>query len=355
MTGPLVVFPVAGIPEVRAGDDLAALVCARVALEDGDVLAVTSKVVSKAAGRVVAGERAAVAAGQPGRVVARRGATVITRTQHGLVLAAAGVDASNVERGDAVVLPADPDASARSIRTSVAARSGHNVGVVITDTAGRPWRTGQTDIAVGCAGLAPVDDHSGRLDPFGNTLAVTAPAVADEVAAAADLVKGKLRRIPVAVLRGSGIAVLPVGRHGPGSAALVRPAAEDLFGLGAREAVVAAVERSDQQAMAAFAVDPVPLADLLERAGRRLDAGSARLVAAASTVELVVHGLVRRPVSRRAGALLAVAAAMERFCALVVAHGHSLTEEPHHIEVEPAAAPPGWLAVLRAGARSGHP
>ena len=356
MTPLLEVFAVAGLPQIRAGDDLAELVCARATLADGDVVAVTSKVVSKAAGQVVPGDRPAVAAAQPGRVVARRGATTITRTPHGLVLAAAGVDASNVEPGTCVLLPAEPDASARSLRMSIEARVGRNVAVVITDTAGRPWRLGQTDIAVGCAGMAPLDDHAGRLDSFGAPLSVTAPALADEVAAAADLVKGKLRQVPVAVLRASGIPVLPAGQHGPGAAALVRPPGEDLFGLGAREAVVAAVERADAEALAAFAPEPAPLVDLVERAASRLDADAARLAAVAGPAGLLVHGLVRTPAGRHLDAVLAVAVAAERLCALAASHGHTVTEEPRPIDADHGDVPaPRWQAVLRAGFRCGRP
>ena len=235
-----------GVPEVRAGDDLAALVIAALAPVDGDVVVVTSKVVSKAEGRVVPGadRDAAVAAelAEPGaRVVARRGPTTIVRTRLGLTMAAAGVDASNVERGSVVLLPLDPDGTARAIRHAVAERTGANVGVVVTDTAGRAWRTGQTDMAIGAAGLLVLDDHSGRTDAHGNELAVTAPALADELAGAAELAQGKLTARPFALVRGRADLVLPAGDDGPGAAALVRVEGEDLFGYGAREAVVRAL------------------------------------------------------------------------------------------------------------------
>ncbi len=248
MTGPrspvgatVVVRAPAGLPEVRDGDDLAALVLDRVDLEDGDVLVVTSKVVAKAEGRVVPGARDDHLAAETDRVVARRGPTRIVRTRHGLVLAAAGIDTSNVGPGTVVLLPVDPDASARRLREQVGERTGRNVAVVVTDTAGRAWREGQTDIAVGAAGLVVVDDHAGRRDAHGNELAVTAPAVADELAGAAELAQGKLSARPVAVVRGRGDLVLPAGRHGPGARALVRPEGGDLFGWGSREAVVRAV------------------------------------------------------------------------------------------------------------------
>ena len=240
----LVCLPVDGIGEVAAGADLAVLLLRATGpggIADGDVVVVTSKAVSKAEGRVLAGSREDALAEETDRTVARRGGTSIVRTRHGLVLAAAGIDASNTAAGTVVLLPRDPDGSARRLREDLAARAGVNVAVVVTDTAGRAWRTGQTDIAVGAAGLQPLDDHTGRTDPHGHELAVTAPAVADELAAAADLVKRKLDRRPAALVRGLSGIVLPRGDHGPGAAALVRPEASDRFGLGAREAVLAAL------------------------------------------------------------------------------------------------------------------
>jgi coenzyme F420-0:L-glutamate ligase/coenzyme F420-1:gamma-L-glutamate ligase len=235
-----------GVPEIRQGDDLAALVIAALSPVDGDVVLVTSKVVSKAEGRAVPGldRLAAVEAelAEPGaRVVARRGPTTIVRTRLGLTLAAAGVDASNIERGSVLLLPLDPDASARALRRAVAERTGANVGVVVTDTAGRAWRTGQTDIAIGAAGLTVLDEHAGRTDGYGNELAVTAPALADELAGAAELAQGKLTGRPFALVRGRADLVLPPGEDGSGAALLVRVEGEDLFGYGAREAVVRAL------------------------------------------------------------------------------------------------------------------
>jgi coenzyme F420-0:L-glutamate ligase len=256
--------PVDGIGEVREGDDLAALVLDAADLHDGDILVVTSKVVSKAEGRARATTREAALDGETDRVVARRGATSIVRTRHGLVLAAAGIDASNTEPGTVVLLPVDADASARRLREGVAERSGRNVGVVVTDTAGRAWRTGQTDIAVGAAGVEVVQEYAGQVDQQGNELAVTAPAVADELAAAADLVKRKLDRRPVAVVRGLEALVLPAGRHGPGAAALVRPESQDMFGLGAREAVLAAVRGEEDRGFGG----PAPAADLADALAR---------------------------------------------------------------------------------------
>lgn len=239
MTG-LHIWAPDGVDEVRPGDDLAGLVTDAFAsdpLRDGDVLVVTSKVVSKAEGRVYDGDRDSLLGSETVRVVARRGPTSIVRNRQGLVQAAAGIDASNVEAGRVVALPEDPDASARALRESLAP----NVAVIVTDTAGRAWRTGQTDLAIGVAGLMPLEDHAGRRDDYGNDLVVTAPALADEIASAADLVKGKLARRPFAVMRGLEDRVLPRGEHGPGAVALQRPLEEDLFALGAREAVVAAL------------------------------------------------------------------------------------------------------------------
>lgn len=240
MTTVLVTAP-DGVPEVRPGDDLADLLLAVVTPADGDVVVVTSKVVSKAEGRVRPGPRDDALAAETRRVVARRGPTTIVRTVHGLTLAAAGIDASNVEAGSVVLLPEDPDGSARALRTAVLERTGRNVGVVVTDTAGRAWREGQTDIAIGAAGVRVVEDFSGRSDAHGNELAVTAPAVADEVAGTAELAQGKLGGRPFAIVRGRSDLVLAAGDDGPGARALVRPEGADLFGYGAREAVVRAV------------------------------------------------------------------------------------------------------------------
>lgn len=235
-----------GLPEVREGDDLATLVetataLAALELAHGDIVVVTSKVVSKAEGLVRPGDRDEALAGETIRVVARRGPTTIVRNRLGLTMAAAGIDASNVPVGTIALLPPDPDASARRIRQALHDRTGVNVGVVITDTAGRAWRQGQTDIAIGAAGLQVVEDHRGRVDPHGHDLRVTLPAVADEIAGAAELVQGKVTGRPVAIVRGRADLVLPSDVPGAGAAGLIRPEGEDLFGLGAREAVVLAL------------------------------------------------------------------------------------------------------------------
>ncbi len=233
-----------GVPEILPGDDLAAALLPLVELADGDIVAVTSKVVSKAEGQQVSGDRAAWVTAETSRLVAQRGETRIVRNKLGLTMAAAGVDTSNVQAGTLLLLPRDPDASARTLRTAIAERTGHNVGVVVTDTAGRAWREGQTDIAIGAAGVRVLESYAGRVDEHGNELAVTAPAVADELASAAELASGKLGSRPFAVLRGRADLVLEPGEHGTGSALLVRDEGTDLFGYGAREAVVRAVARA---------------------------------------------------------------------------------------------------------------
>ena len=250
-----------GVGEVAAGDDLAALVLRHCDLETGDVLAVSSKVVSKAEGRVRAGDRESALESETARVVARRGPTTIVRTHHGLTLAAAGIDASNVPVGSHVLLPADPDASARRLRVGIAA-AGPNVGVIVTDTAGRAWRTGQTDIAIGAAGLLVSESFAGRHDLHGNPLMVTEPAVADELAAAAELASGKLGSRPFRVLRGRPDLVLPRGERGPGAGALLRADGADMFGYGAREAVLQALRRQGQSVFGSPA-GPTELADAL--------------------------------------------------------------------------------------------
>jgi coenzyme F420-0:L-glutamate ligase/coenzyme F420-1:gamma-L-glutamate ligase len=254
-----------GVGEVRRGDDLADLLLPLVDPVDGDIVCVTSKAVSKAEGQVRAGDRAEAVVAETVRLVARRGPLSVVVNRLGLTMAAAGVDASNVEPGHVVLLPEDPDASARALRAAVAARTGANVGVLVTDTAGRAWREGQTDIAIGAAGLVVVDDHAGRTDAYGNDLQVTAPAVADELAGAAELAAGKLRGRPFTVVRGRGDLVLPPGDDGPGADGLLRPAGSDLFGLGAREAVLAALSADPGQRRAFGApADPDELAGLLK-------------------------------------------------------------------------------------------
>ena len=262
----LTVWAPDGAPEVAEGDDLAAMLVALLpadgpdALADGDVVMVTSKVVAKAEGRVRAGPREDAVVEETVRVVARRGPTIIARTRHGLTMAAAGVDGSNVATGQVVLLPVDPDSSAQLMRRRLAELTGHVVGVVVTDTAGRAWREGQTDIAVGAAGIRVVEDFAGRVDGHGNALVVTAPAVADELAGAAELAQGKLGGRPFAVVRGRADLVLPAGDDGPGAGALVRPDHADMFGFGSREAVLRAL--AAEPADAAVYGRPAPAEEL---------------------------------------------------------------------------------------------
>ena len=249
------VIPVTGLPEITAGADLAALIAeAAPDLRDGDILVVTSKIVSKAEGRVVTAPREQAIEAETVRVVARRGPTTIAQTRHGLVLAAAGVDESNTAPGTVVLLPEDPDESARRIRKALHGRAGVRIGVLVTDTMGRPWRAGQTDNAIGAAGVGPVRDHRGEPDTFGNILEVTVAAVADEIASAADLVKGTARRGPAAVVRG--LPDLVTEPDGPGARAIIRAAGEDMFRFGSADVPLA---RRTIRAFTAEPVDPEPV------------------------------------------------------------------------------------------------
>jgi coenzyme F420-0:L-glutamate ligase/coenzyme F420-1:gamma-L-glutamate ligase len=253
MSAGLQIVPLAGLPEITGGDRLGELIAAALAraderLAEGDVVAVAQKAVSKAEdrmrdlGAVSAGSRARDLAGELGKdprlvelilsesrevVLAERG-VLIVETLSGLVCANAGIDASNVPGADHVtLLPEDPDASARRIRAELAEATGVPAAVVVTDSFGRPWRLGQTDVAIGCAGLVPLDDWRGRSDAEGSELAATAIGLADEVAAAADLARRKDERVPVCVVRG--LARYTGPGAGPGAAALRRPEEEDLF------------------------------------------------------------------------------------------------------------------------------
>jgi coenzyme F420-0:L-glutamate ligase/coenzyme F420-1:gamma-L-glutamate ligase len=229
---------VTGLPEIKPGADLATLIAdAAPGLADGDIVVITSKIVSKAEGRVIRAGRDEAIDAETARVVARRGPSRIVETRHGLVLAAAGVDASNTVPGTVVLLPEDPDGSARRLRKALCDRLGARIGVIISDTMGRPWRTGQTDTAIGAAGVTPLRDHRGQADTFGTPLEVTLTATADELAAAGDLVKEKTSGIPVAIVRG--LAHLVTGTDGPGAQALIRPAAEDMFRFGSADVLTA--------------------------------------------------------------------------------------------------------------------
>jgi coenzyme F420-0:L-glutamate ligase/coenzyme F420-1:gamma-L-glutamate ligase len=226
-------IPVTGMPEVGSGDSVADLIVAATDdIRDGDVVVVTQKVVSKAEGRLIdvdpddpLSHKAAVEA-ESVRILRRRGDLIMTETRHGFVCANAGVDLSNVERGKAALLPLDPDRSARRIRDRLRARLGVTIGVVVSDTFGRPWRRGVTDVAIGVAGIAGVVDLRGTEDGLGRTLLVTEVCVADEIAAAAELVMGKSAGVPVAIVRGVDRSWL---RDASVAGEIVRPHHEDLF------------------------------------------------------------------------------------------------------------------------------
>ena len=228
----ITLIPITGLPEIRPGDQLASLIADRFTLAPGDVVVVTQKVVSKAEDRLIevdpddpVSHKAAVEA-ESVRVLRRRGDLIMTETRHGFVCANAGVDLSNVARGQAALLPVDPDRSARRIRDGLRARIGVVVGVVVSDTFGRPWRRGVTDVAIGIAGVAGVVDLRGTEDALGRTLMVTEVCVADEIAAAAELVMGKSAGVPVAIVRGVDGTWL---RDASVASEIVRPHHEDLF------------------------------------------------------------------------------------------------------------------------------
>ena len=260
------ILPVTGLPEFRPGDDLAAAIAAAAPwIADGDVLLVTSKVVSKVEGRLVPSPtdpderdalRRALIDEETVRLVAQVGRTKIVENRLGIVAAAAGVDASNVHADEIAVLPTDPDASAARLRAEFA-RRGRDVGVIVTDTQGRAWRMGVTDVAIGAAGVVVLADHRGTVDAFGNELVVTQVAIGDELAAAGDLVKGKLDAVPVAVARGLGVLVerplaLPPGAPpsartpgAPPSARINFPGAHEPAGFGTEVTQVDDFSRAD--------------------------------------------------------------------------------------------------------------
>lgn len=294
----VVAVAVPGIGEVRAGDDLAATVVAACAaagivVGDGDVLVVASKVVAKAEGRAVpaadAAARQRAIEGQSVRLVAERllpdgRRTQVVQSRSGPVMAAAGVDASDVDDGTVLLLPADPDASARALRERVRALTGAGPAVLVTDTGGRPWREGVTDFALGTAGLGVLDDLRGTLDRSGRRIEVTVRAVADEIAAAADLVKGKAAGTPVAVVRGTGAFV--TAEHGPGAASLVRVGPGDWFAHGHVEAVAAALGVVPDDAGAPAPPPIVPRRSAEDRLARALAVARAgRGIDATLTVE----------------------------------------------------------------------
>lgn len=258
------ILPVPGLPEFRPGDDVAvAIATAAPWLRDADVVVVTSKVLSKSEGRIVAAPtdpeardalRRKLVDAEAVRVLARKGRTLITENAIGLIQAAAGVDGSNVDKSELALLPIDPDGSAAALRRRLRELLGVTVGVLVTDTMGRAWRTGQIDAAIGAAGVPVLHAYAGAHDEHGNELVVTEVAVADEIAAAADLVKGKLTGIPVAVVRG-----LTLPDDGSTGRDLVRPGEEDLFWLGTAEALELGRRQAQsmRRSVRRFAAQPV--------------------------------------------------------------------------------------------------
>jgi len=288
----ITIFAPDGIGEVAAGSDLAAIILEAIAADplgpllDGDIVVVTSKIISKAEGRVEqASRRAELIGSETKRTLARRGETRIVRTHNGLTLAAAGIDRSNLPAESILLLPRDPDASAAELRERLTA-NGLRLGVIISDTAGRAWRLGQTDHAIGASGVRPLEDYAGARDGYGNELQITAMAVADEVAAAADLVKRKLRGRPVAVVRGLDHLVSEAGSS---ARELLRDPREDLFGYGSQEAVLAAALAATGQHHRYEELVALEHAERTSRllAGAKLGSEAADLLRAIMSVDLL--------------------------------------------------------------------
>ena len=234
--GRIEVIPVEGIGEVGRGDDVAGMICAAIDVQHHDVVVVTQKIVSKAEGAMADVDPSDPLSHKPlveresVRILRRRGELIISETRHGFVCANAGIDLSNVDRGQAALLPEDPDRSARRLRDGIRGRTGTEVGVIVSDTFGRPWRRGVTDVAIGSAGLLAVLDLRGTQDAYGRELQVTEVAVVDEIAAAAELVMGKATGVPVAVVRGVDEACFGPGADRSGVLTdVVRAPADDLF------------------------------------------------------------------------------------------------------------------------------
>lgn len=358
------IIPVHGIGDVRPDDDLAALI-ARAApwLSDGDILVVTSKIVSKAEGRLVdvplggperEAAREELLAAESARPVARRGHTRIVQTHHGFVMASAGIDASNVDRSRLVLLPKDPDASARSLRAALRERFGVDVAVVVSDTMGRPWRLGLVDVALGAAGIEALRDHRGEVDPYGNELHITQMAVADELAAAAELVKGKRDQVPVAVVRGllagsptasPAYAFRPEPKpDGPGASVLVRLAEQDLFSLGTAEARAVglrdAATLSDGPDQQDAPVDPAAVARALAVVAQVAAPSTRFTLGASARIACAVTGIADAP------ALVALGADVHRLRAALLAEGIPSRWIPAPPGVDAADPPPvGHLAL----------
>ncbi len=311
MTIELIAFD--GVGEVTAGTDLADLVLTHASPQDGDVVVITSKIVSKALGLATGRPRQDIVAEETDRIVAQRGDTTVVRTHHGLTLAAAGVDESNLTQGTVLPLPPDPDGVARAIRAAILERSAVRVAVVVSDTAGRAWRIGQTDIAIGCAGLAPFHSFDGREDAYGNPLVVTAPALADEVAGAAELATGKLGQRPISIIRGLDPQFL-LDEDGPGAVSLIRDEQSDLFGLGTREAVLAALAGRTVRGFPTSADEDIDLLALAGPSGLAVEKTADGYIIQAGLDQLIDAGMLK-----------------QRLLALAVAHGLART-----VAVEPS-------------------
>jgi coenzyme F420-0:L-glutamate ligase / coenzyme F420-1:gamma-L-glutamate ligase len=327
VTGRIEIRGVAGLPEITAGDDLGLLLVTHAGLHDDDIVVVTSKAVSKAEGRLVAGSRDEHLPAETVRLVASRGDTRIVETRHGFVLAAAGIDASNVPPGTVALLPLDPDASARAIRDTVRAELGIDIAVIISDTMGRPWRDGVIDTAIGAAGIEVLSDLRGLRDPAGQLLEATVIAVGDELASAAELVKGKLSSTPVAVIRGFAFTRSDPDR---GARPLIRAAADDMFRLGAREAALRVV------------ADSAPVSPEVPEASRpedtRADPATVRsAIAALGPIDVALSMSGDGRTVSAAGEPLAVGIAVGRLLAALAAHelrGHVRIPPPGGSTVE---------------------
>ncbi|MBK5248442.1 MAG: coenzyme F420-0:L-glutamate ligase [Actinomycetales bacterium] len=297
-------FAIAGIGEVSVDDDIAQIIVDALddPLQDGDVVVVTSKIVSKAAGLATVADRDDIMDDETDRVVATRGQTRIVRTRQGLTLAAAGIDASNIALGQAISLPRDPDISAHDLRTRLTALTRAVVVVIITDTAGRAWRIGQTDI--GAAGIKPHLNFTGLEDAYGNMLAVTAPAIADELAGASDLVAEKLGGNPVVIVRGVPRDWL-IADDQVGASSLILNEEDDLFGMGSRDAVLAACGRG--AVLRGFPADPEnTLEELIRRAQEGVDRAVVELIAInESTLQISSSAAIPGPSARIAVGTLA--------------------------------------------------
>jgi coenzyme F420-0:L-glutamate ligase / coenzyme F420-1:gamma-L-glutamate ligase len=292
----ITIFAPGGIPEVVPGTDLGAVILAAMEtdpmgpLHNGDVVVITSKIISKTEDRIApSSRRAEMITSETRHTVARRGEIRIVRTHGGLTTAAAGIDNSNVSAESILLLPRDPDGTAARLHEQLVAATGLRLGVVVSDTAGRPWRLGQTDHAIGVCGIRVLESYAGIQDAYGNELQITATAVADELAAAADLVKGKLLGRPVAVVRGLDHLVSSTDSS---ARELLREPAKDMFNFGSQEAVLAAALAATGQQ---HRYEELVALDVTERtaallAGTNLGPEAADLVRAILSVDLVTGG-----------------------------------------------------------------